>query len=66
MRKADYATLADIIRGERASAAQFLNGTDEMRHRAEARMASTERVARDFASRASVDRAAFLEACGIE
>lgn len=52
MRKADYSTLAALIKEWRAlnpAAAQTLSA-----------------LARDFSDRASVDKNAFLKACGIE
>lgn len=53
MRKIDYSSLADILRAH-------ILGTD-----ASAAMVAAI-IARKFASRASVDAAAFLKACGIE
>lgn len=64
MRKADYQTLAAIIREESDRANIVRHERDAIEQRAI--LASIERVARTFAARASVDQAAFLKACGIE
>jgi 3-methyladenine DNA glycosylase Tag len=53
MRKIDYQALAEILR-------EHIHGTDT----AAAMVARI--IARKFASRASVDAAAFLKACGID
>ena len=66
MCKADHQVLAEVFRAEIASASQFLVGTSVARERAEARIGSVQRMAREFARRVSVDRIAFLFACGIE
>lgn len=56
MRKADYAALADILRYQ----------IDLARRADQAgALAALQATARHFAERASVDRAAFLQACGI-
>lgn len=62
MRKADYATLARIIRETREHYANPKLGDGHATQAVEA----VEHVARAFADAASVDRAAFLKACGIE
>lgn len=51
MKKADYATLADILRKTLQDSKQ----PDIVR-----------KIAESFASRASVDKAAFLAACGLK
>lgn len=63
MRKADYAALAAIIKeqGDRLRDAQNSHAWEI----AKARKDAAEDIARQFAGRASVDRAAFLRACGI-
>lgn len=58
MRKADYAHLADIIRAQLDLARRYPAGADIVH--------TLEHVARAFAAAASVDRKAFLKACGIE
>jgi len=58
MRKADYITLAELIRDELRTYRPLSSGA--------ARVDSLERVARQFAQRASVNGAAFLKACGID
>lgn len=62
MRKADYSLLARIIK-ERHAAAQRLSQSNPTYS---ARVEEQESIAREFAAQASVDRAAFLKACGIE
>lgn len=57
MRKADYAILADAIKKHRDNALG-LGQPDAAR--------AIEAVARTFARFASVDKAAFLRACGID
>lgn len=61
MRKADYAALADIIRTKRQEALCNQNA----KVKAELLFALRD-MAQNFALRASVDRVAFLKACGIE
>ena len=66
MRKIEYSMLADILRHELTApgagcAAIDRGGADFARG---AHFAA-ERIARSFANRASVDRLAFLEGCGI-
>lgn len=63
MRKADYSALAHIIRAtlDHYSA----KPENDNRHCTEATEA-VQHIAQQFAQRASVDRAAFLKACGIE
>ena len=56
MRKIDYLHLADIIERELACA----------RTECPDAVPFLEHVARSFSEKANVDRAAFLEACGIE
>lgn len=58
MRKIDYLTLAQLIRAELETYRKLSSGP--------ARVDSLERLARQFAERASVDKLAFLRACGIE
>lgn len=68
MRKADYAALADIIRTYRAQHAASRDvaaSSAEQSHHIRT-LSALECVARDFANSASVDKAAFLRACGIE
>lgn len=57
MRKIDYQILADIIQAHHA---QYL------RLNAIECAAACEAIAKNFANRASVNRAEFLRACGIE
>lgn len=67
MRKADYQTLAEILSEERkAGYVQMRTGLNEERNIGRARMNRAEAIARTFAASASVDKAAFLEACGVE
>lgn len=67
MRKIDYQHLAEAIRKEIESAKTWLSDADELNIAcARGRAGAAERVAREFARTASVDRAAFLKACGIE
>lgn len=62
MRKADYAALAAIIKTELTAIKR--HGYDaKVRAACTATLTS---VADEFANRASVDRAEFLKACGIE
>ena len=58
MKKADYATLAALIRG-------FLID-DSPAAREPMAQAAVKMIALCFATRASVNRAEFLKACGIE
>ena len=59
MRKVDYQTLANIIGMHIRLLKTLHDGNDPAsKHLRE--------VAREFAARASVDRAAFMKACGIE
>lgn len=75
MRKADYAALADIIKRQRASAYQSAANararadTDcpgESPEFHDGRASALELVACCFSREASVNRAEFLKACGIE
>ncbi len=72
MRKADYAALADIIKRQRASAyqsaanARARTGPGEAPEFHEGRASALELVACCFSREASVNRAEFLKACGIE
>jgi len=72
MRKADYAALADIIKRQRASAyqsaanARARTGPGESPEFHEGRASALEFVAFCFSRQASVNRAEFLKACGIE
>lgn len=59
MRKADYTLLASIIREEVDAYREPENEAQEMR------LSTATDIARAFASHASVDKAAFLKACGI-
>ena len=65
MRKADYQTLASIVKNEIDCARPFLVGNSAASDRAQERIASAIRIARAFAASAAVDRTAFLKACGI-
>lgn len=58
MRKIDYQLLAELIRYELHIYRGLSSGA--------ARVDSLERIARQFAEKASVNKAAFLKACGIE
>lgn len=62
MRKADYAALADVIAGERHTIQNAWFDDEAERLRA---LETVRRLADQFARRASVDRVAFLKACGI-
>jgi hypothetical protein len=68
MRKADYATLARLLRAELVSARVIQQDTKG--HEAGACGSAVEvcmiRLAEGFADSASVDRTAFLKACGIK
>lgn len=67
MRKADYATLAQLLAEERRSCyVQMRTGCGGERDIGRARMNHAEALARTFAMRASVNREEFLKACGIE
>lgn len=67
MRKADYAALAAIIRDEWEECEPARDFADESRAADQAATMRTLRnVAHQFADRASVNRAEFLKACGIE
>lgn len=69
MRKADYSALAAIIRTAVAigrAGAAVEHQTAESRAECRATFETARNIAERFASRASVDRAAFLRACGIE
>ena len=65
MRKADYAALAEIIRAE-IDAAKDLHKIENLQFEAHARYNTAKRIALEFLPRASVNRAEFLRACGIE
>lgn len=61
MRKADYQHLAQLIHAERAQVTKHPLNTD-----CDTRILNVlASLARKFAARASVDRAAFLRACGL-
>lgn len=60
MRKIDYTILVDIIAAELRTYRALAGPAAAMR------CETAERIARNFANRASVDRDAFLKACGIE
>ncbi len=68
MRKADYAALAALIR-QRIAMARLLEANNS-RETDKARYAGFAidyaKFGREFAARASVDRAEFLKACGID
>lgn len=69
MRKIDYATLADIFKRQRGAAYgmaanERARGNDGAFH--EGKAAALELAADCFAREASVNRAEFLKACGIE
>lgn len=71
MRKADYSLLAELVRAEiehaRRDAAVLGDNLASFRHAANARLATAQRIARQFVARhASVDGPTFLRACGIE
>ncbi|QXV72204.1 hypothetical protein Acf1_00007 [Acidovorax phage ACF1] len=61
MRKADYAALAEIIRIGRERVKAEIAEPYKAAH-----LHSLRYVAEEFAARASVNRAEFLKACGIE
>ena len=65
MRKADYAALAAIIRVE-IDGAKAMHKTEPMQFEAHARYNTAKRIALEFIPRASVNRAEFLKACGID
>lgn len=62
MRKADYAALAEIIKTAREIAQSDYARTPEI---SRAKFVQCGVIAELFATRASVDRAEFLKACGI-
>lgn len=64
MRKVDYAALADIIRRATSADTVLRMGYSQLEERARNKFA--QHIAREFAGRASVDRAEFLKACGID
>jgi len=66
MRKADYLALAMLIKRDRDNAYGIANTDPEHRAACTAEADALERLARSFARVASVDPAAFLQACGIE
>lgn len=73
MRKADYATLARLIRDQLATARdqkdaarQNLPGASAQWTRGDELETRATLLAREFASSASVDKAAFLKACGVD
>jgi len=69
MRKADYATLAQLIREKRNGMQNAIRyaGPDEKQALIAGHVIQcTEDIARDFARVASVNREAFLKACGID
>lgn len=65
MRKVDYLTLASIIRGQYEHAAKAETSDDGRMAYWQGQRIVCDAIAREFAERASVDRAAFLQACGI-
>lgn len=68
MRKADYATLAAIIRQDAAEMVHASATTNDLRLAITAAACRTavQNVAREFAKHASVNRVEFLKACGID
>lgn len=62
MRKADYAALAAIIKEWRA----HYHASPTNPHHCTPAVEAIESLAREFADRASVDKSAFLKACGID
>lgn len=66
MRKADYALLAQLIKVELQHAARYAQSTGLGAGYFEGYATALDCVARDFAAGASVDKSAFLKACGIE
>lgn len=68
MRKADYTALAAIIRARLTAAeSTHVSATDDKaRAQAQGRAEACAAIAIEFADRASVNRAEFLKACGIE
>lgn len=69
MRKVDYQTLAHLVREGRAFSLvqrDSADATDEGRRYHQGRADSLAFLARSFAERASVDRAEFLRACGLD
>lgn len=67
MRKADYAALAAIIHHEWKNTEPARNFSDECRAAEQsARMQLLRSIARQFAASASVNKAEFLRACGID
>lgn len=66
MRKIDYAILAEILRAAIAHPSDSMPAPDcgnaDVRRGA---VRAAHRIARNFANRASVNRAEFLRACGI-
>lgn len=66
MRKQDYASLAEMIK-RRVTMARQMHATatePERLHEADSVLRTFEEFAHEFAGRASVDRAQFLQACG--
>lgn len=70
MRKIDYQHLADVIRRERERAEAIIQNPDQSlpdeKALAQGMRCAAEAIAGAFASRANVDRTAFMKACGIE
>lgn len=69
MRKADYAALAAIIKRERELSRAMgatKSATSYERHASAVSLALLRDVATSFSNVASVDRDAFLKACGID
>ena len=60
MRKIDYSILADVIALELKTYRPLAGSAASMR------CDTAERIARNFANSASVNKAEFLKACGIE
>ena len=68
MRKIDYQALSQLVARVRSDADAVLQHSDSRESRlvAQARKQAAGDIAQDFCRTASVDRAAFLKACGIE
>lgn len=66
MRKADYAALAAILRAQYTHAVCAEISDEKRKEYWQGQKFLCEGIAEQFASRASVNRAEFLKACGIE
>lgn len=65
MRKIEYTQLANILAAQKQLAVDLANDS-EKREYARGIISACENVAREFASVAHVDKAAFLKACGLQ